>query len=242
MTGCSRSGCSRIDFGKKHDWLQSQLLSKWKFYWEKHELYFDQSTDHWRLVEGNQPAPDWFFEEDYTPGDPETHVPEELRTPPTPVAGPSNPEPVQTRPSFSANVESSDEEGNTSGTSEEFVDADQSAELKYVEQEQPEETEQDQDESSELSEEEEQLGTGAQTVTHVTPLPPLQIALPPLPLSPPTPPPLEPSPPEAEVEMSTAGGPAPNIEQEGGGGFVKLPFPTKFNGKRHCYSRRIHNM
>ncbi|KIL55613.1 hypothetical protein M378DRAFT_17783 [Amanita muscaria Koide BX008] len=161
-----------------------------KFYWEKHEPYFDQSTDRWRLVEGNQPAPDWFFEEDYTPGDPDTHVPEELRTPPTPVAGPSNPELVQTRPSFSANIESSDEEGNTSGTSEEFVNADQSAELEYVEQEQPEETEQDQDES-------------------------------------------KPSPPEADVEMSTAGGPAPNTDQEGGGGFVKLPFPTKFNGKRH---------
>ncbi|KIL56729.1 hypothetical protein M378DRAFT_16828, partial [Amanita muscaria Koide BX008] len=125
------------------------------------------------------------------------------------------------------------EEGNTSGTSEEFVDADQSAELVYVEEEQPEGTEQNQDESSESSEEEEQLGTGAQTVTHVTPLPPLQIALPPLPLSPPTPPPLEPSPAEADIEMSTAGGSAPNVEQEGGGGFVKLPFPTKFNGKRH---------
>ncbi|KAM6500778.1 hypothetical protein JOM56_003792 [Amanita muscaria] len=97
-------------------------------------------------------TPDEFFEGEYTPGNPDEHVPEELRTPSTPVAGPSNPEPVQTRPSFSANVESSDEEGNTSGTSEEFVDAEQSAELEYIEQEQPEEMEQNQDESSSSSE------------------------------------------------------------------------------------------
>ncbi|KIL56591.1 hypothetical protein M378DRAFT_16962 [Amanita muscaria Koide BX008] len=123
----------------------------------------------------------------------------------------------------------SNEEGNTSGTSEEFVDADQLAELEYVEQEQPEETEQDQDESSESSSEEEQLGTGAQTVTHVTPLPPLQIALPPLPLSPPPPPPLEPSPPEVDVEMSQATVPQNNYQ---GGGGAKLPLPEDFIGVR----------
>ncbi|KIL53948.1 hypothetical protein M378DRAFT_19363 [Amanita muscaria Koide BX008] len=66
-----------------------------KFYWQKQELYFDQSTDHWRTEDGNHPAPDEFFEGEYTPGNPDEHVPEELRTPPTPVAGPSNPEPTK---------------------------------------------------------------------------------------------------------------------------------------------------
>ncbi|KIL54437.1 hypothetical protein M378DRAFT_18885 [Amanita muscaria Koide BX008] len=201
--------------------LNDSVEHNQKFYWQKQELYFDQSTDHWRTEDGNHPAPD--------EGNPDEHVPEELRTPPTPVAGPSNPEPVQTRPSFSANVESSDEEGNTSGTSEEFVDADQSTELEYVEQEQPEETEQNQDESSSSSEEEQQPGTGAQTVTHITPLPPLQIALPPLPLSPPLPP-SEPSSPETpDVEMSQATAPQNNYQ---GGGGAKLPLPEDFVGVR----------
>ncbi|KIL54072.1 hypothetical protein M378DRAFT_19228 [Amanita muscaria Koide BX008] len=66
-----------------------------KFYWQKQELYFDQSTDRWRTEDGNHPAPDEFFEGKYTPGNPDEHVPEELRTPPTPVAGPSNPEPTK---------------------------------------------------------------------------------------------------------------------------------------------------
>ncbi|KIL62223.1 hypothetical protein M378DRAFT_13044 [Amanita muscaria Koide BX008] len=45
-----------------------------KFYWQKQELYFDQSTDRWRTEDGNHPAPDKFFEGEYTPGNPDKHI------------------------------------------------------------------------------------------------------------------------------------------------------------------------
>ncbi|KIL56154.1 hypothetical protein M378DRAFT_17328 [Amanita muscaria Koide BX008] len=211
-----------------------KLYQKKSFGFPKLKIdYQTNQVNRWKQISGDHLLPDWFFEGNYAPGTLEEHLPEELlRTEPTVVAGPSNPEPAQTRPSFSANVESSSEESEgESGTSEEFVDTDQSAELEYTgeeqqEQNQEEEEDQENQESSSSSSDEDQPETGTQTVTHVTPLPPLQINLPPLPQEPPPPPSPDPSSPD--IEMSTAPPPTNNT-----GLPIKLPFPDPFTGKRH---------
>ncbi|KIL56131.1 hypothetical protein M378DRAFT_17365 [Amanita muscaria Koide BX008] len=80
-------------------------------YFDEAEIYFDHDTHRWRSRVGNNPLPNEPFQGPrYVPGNPQEALPEHLRTQSTAVVGPINPGTV-----FSANTESSDEEG-TSGT------------------------------------------------------------------------------------------------------------------------------
>ncbi|KIL55002.1 hypothetical protein M378DRAFT_18331 [Amanita muscaria Koide BX008] len=193
-------------------------------YFDEEEIYFDHDTRCWRSREGNNPLPDeLFLGPGYVPGNPEEALPDHLRTQST---------------AYSANTESSDEEG-TSGTDNA---------LEYVSADQEEDTELEQQE-----EEGNQSETHLETVVPPTPLTVLfnqlcaflshfwwgtplkmtqkcaklseidsnlellQIEPPVVPIATETP----------DVEMSQA---PPQNNYQGGGGGVKLPLPEDFTG------------
>ncbi|KIL55097.1 hypothetical protein M378DRAFT_18251 [Amanita muscaria Koide BX008] len=87
------------------------VIHEGRLYFDETEIYFDHDTRRWRSRVGNNPLPDEPFQgPEYVPGNPEEELPTHLRTQSTAVVGPVNQGTV-----FSANTESSDEEG-TSGT------------------------------------------------------------------------------------------------------------------------------
>ncbi|KIL56508.1 hypothetical protein M378DRAFT_17028 [Amanita muscaria Koide BX008] len=170
-----------------------------RLYFDKEEIYFDHDTHRWRSREGNNPLPDeQFLGPSYVPGNPEEALPEHLS-----VVGPINPGTV-----FSANTESSDEEG-TSGTDNalEYISADQ-------------------EEDAELEQQEE----GNQSETHLeTVVPPTPLNLELLQREPPVVPIATTETPD--IEMSQAP-PQNNYQGGGGGGGAKLPLPEDFTGVR----------
>ncbi|KIL56600.1 hypothetical protein M378DRAFT_16946 [Amanita muscaria Koide BX008] len=176
-----------------------------RLYFDQTEIYFDHDTRRWRSRVGDNPLSDKpFLGPEYVPGNPEEELPTHLRTQSTAVVGPINPGTV-----FSANTESSDEEG-TSGTDNalEYVSADQ-------------------EEDAELEQQEE----GNQSETHQeTVIPPTLLNLELLQIEPP----VDPITTTPDVEMSQA---APQNNHQGGGGGAKLPLPEDFTGVRSKCSR-----
>ncbi|KIL58263.1 hypothetical protein M378DRAFT_15695, partial [Amanita muscaria Koide BX008] len=179
------------------------VIHEERLYFDRIEIYFDHNTRRWRSREGNNPLPNEpFLGPEYIPGNPQEALPEHLRTQSTAVVGPVHPGTV-----FSANTESSDEEG-TSGTDNtpEYASADQAEDAELEQQE------------GDQSEEE----THQETVVPPTPL---NLEL--LQIEPPVAPTTTTETPD--VEMSQA--PPPNNYQGGGGG-AKLPLPEDFTGVR----------
>ncbi|KIL67434.1 hypothetical protein M378DRAFT_9632, partial [Amanita muscaria Koide BX008] len=170
-----------------------------RLYFDQLEIYFDHDTRRWRSRVGDNPLSDEpFLGPEYIPGNPEEELPTHLRTQSTVVVGPVNQGTV-----FSANTESSDEEG-TSGTDHT---------LEYISADQEEDAEPEQQEE------------GNQSETHLeTVVPPTPLNLELLHLEPPIIPTTE----TPDVEMSQA---LPNNNQGGGGG-AKLPLPEDFTGVR----------
>ncbi|KAM6503166.1 hypothetical protein JOM56_000109 [Amanita muscaria] len=179
------------------------VIHEGRLYFDGVEIYFDHNTRRWRSREGNNPLPNEpFLGPGYVPGNPQEALPEHLRTQSTAVVGPVHPGTV-----FSANTESSDEEG-TSGTDNalEYVSADQA-------------------EDAEL---EQQGGDQSEEETHIeTVVPPTPLNLELLQIEPPVVPTTTTETPD--VKMSQA--PPPNNHQGGGGG-AKLPLPEDFTGVR----------
>ncbi|KIL54809.1 hypothetical protein M378DRAFT_18532 [Amanita muscaria Koide BX008] len=166
------------------------VIHEGRLYFDETEIYFDHDTRRWRSRVGNNPLPDELFQgPEYIPGNPEEELPTHLRTQSTVVVGPVNQGTV-----FSANTESSDEEG-TSGTDNA---------LEYI--------------SAEGNQSEEE--THLETVVPPTPinLELLQIEPPVVPLQ--IEPPAVATTETPDVEMSQ---PPPNGQQGGGGAKLPLP-------------------
>ncbi|KAM6492007.1 hypothetical protein JOM56_012645 [Amanita muscaria] len=189
------------------------VIHEESLYFDGVEIYFDHDTHRWRSRVGNNPLPDEpFLGPEYVPGNPQEALPEHLRTQSTAVVGPVHPGTV-----FSANTESSDEEG-TSGTDNT---------LEYASADQAEDAELEQQEGNQSEEE-----THLETAVPPTPLnlELLQIEPPVIPETPQIEPPVVPTTTETpDVEMSQA---PPLNNYQGGGGGAKLPLPEDFTGVR----------